>query len=46
MNRIPRQIFTGNFVTETLVPITLPEVFVDDDGTITEIIWEFEGEVN
>jgi len=46
MNRIPRQIFDGNFVTETLVPITLPEVFVDDDGTITEIIWVFEGEVN
>ncbi|HJM45025.1 MAG TPA: PKD domain-containing protein [Candidatus Poseidoniaceae archaeon] len=46
MNRVPRQIFTGDFVTETLVPITLPDVFVDDDGTITNIIWEFEGEVN
>lgn len=46
MNRIPRQIFSGNFVTETLVPITLPEVFVDDDGTITDVIWQFEGEVN
>ena len=46
MNRIPRQIFSGDFVTETLVPITLPEVFVDDDGTITNVIWQFEGEVN
>jgi len=46
MNRVPRQIFTGDFVTETLVPITLPDTFVDDDGTITNIIWQFEGEVN
>ncbi|CAI8234044.1 MAG: Uncharacterised protein [Methanobacteriota archaeon] len=46
MNRIPRQIFSGDFVTETLVPITLPEVFVDDDGIITDVIWQFEGEVN
>ena len=46
MNRVPRQIFNSEFVTETLVPITLPDVFVDDDGTITEILWEFEGEVN
>ena len=46
MNRVPRQIFTGEFVTETLVPITLPDIFVDDDGEITETLWEFEGEVN
>ena len=46
LNRLPRQIFDYELQTYTLTPLTLPDIFTDDDGIIVEYRWEFENGVN
>jgi len=45
-NRVPYQIFAENLTTYTYTSITMPDVFVDDDGTITSYEWNFADGVN
>lgn len=46
INRIPRLIFEEELQTDTLTPLEMPEIFVDDDGIIVEYEWIFEDGVN
>ncbi|MGB1435997.1 MAG: PKD domain-containing protein [Candidatus Thalassarchaeaceae archaeon] len=46
INRIPRQIFEGELQTDTLTPLEMPEIFIDDDGIIVEYEWIFQEGVN
>jgi len=46
LNRVPRQIFDGELQTFTLTPLSLPDVFTDDDGHIINYKWTFEEGVN
>ena len=46
MNRAPRQIFSDEFITDTLTPLQMPEIFVDDDGQIQNMEWQFFGKTN
>ncbi len=45
-NRVPRQIWYENLETTTLTPLSLPTVFIDDDGTIVTTEWFFDENVN
>jgi len=46
MNRVPRQIFSDDFITDTLTPLQMPNVFVDDDGQLQSMEWQFFGMTN
>lgn len=46
MNRLPRVIFDETLFVDTLTPIQMPDVFVDDDGAMISIDWQFIGGVN
>lgn len=46
LNRVPRLVHDGVLQTYTLTPLSMPEIFVDDDGMIMEHRWDFEGGVN
>ena len=39
LNRVPRQVFDQELQTYTLTPLTLPDIFTDDDGIIVEYRW-------
>ena len=45
-NRVPYQIFSENLTTYTYTSVTMPDVFVDDDGTIVTYEWNFAEGVN
>ena len=45
-NRIPYQIFAENLTTNTYTSIIMPDIFVDDDGTIVSYEWNFLDGVN
>lgn len=45
-NRLPRVIFDEELVVDTLTPLQMPNVFVDDDGIISTVEWNFIGGVN
>ena len=40
-NRLPIQIFSENMTTMTYTNLVLPDVFIDDDGTIETYDWSF-----
>ena len=40
-NRLPYQVFSENLTTYTYTSITMPDVFIDDDGTIVTYEWNF-----
>ena len=42
MNRVPRQVFSGGLQAYAVTPLSLPDVFVDDDGLIVEFRWTFD----
>jgi PKD repeat protein len=46
LNRVPRQIHDELMQTYTLTPLSMPDIFVDDDGMIMEHRWDFEDGVN
>ncbi len=46
LNRVPKLIYEGSLFTNTLTPLTMPTMFVDLDGIITDYEWKFEGGVN
>ena len=46
LNRIPQLIYEGELQTDTLTPLTMPTIFIDNDGIIIEYRWSFEGGVN
>ncbi len=46
LNRVPRLVHEGVMSTYTLTPLTMPDIFVDDDGMIMEHRWSFEDGVN
>ena len=45
-NRVPRQVWYEDLQTTTLTPLSLPTVFTDDDGSITDTDWWFDENVN
>ena len=45
-NRVPYQIFSENLTTYTYTSLPMPDVFVDDDGTIVTYEWSFPGGVH
>lgn len=45
MNREPSQIFSEKLEVFSITPITMPDIFEDNDGTIVEYKWTFEGGV-
>ena len=46
LNREPRQIFSEKLEAFAVTPLSMPEVFVDEDGIIVEYRWTFEDGVN
>lgn len=44
-NRLPRLIFDESLIVDTYTSLPMPNLFVDDDGTLTSINWEFVGGV-
>ena len=46
LNRLPRVIFDEQLVVDTLTPLQMPDMFVDDDGFISSVEWQFSGGVN
>ena len=46
MNRVPREILTDSLQTHSLIPLSMPDVFTDDDGIIVEYRWSFDEGVN
>ena len=45
-NRVPYQIFAENLTTYTYTSLIMPDIFTDDDGTISQYDWSFSGGVN
>ena len=46
LNRPPRLIFDQGLETYTLTPLTMPMIFIDDDGVIQNVTWSFNETVN
>ena len=46
LNRVPQQIHDEMMQTYTLTSLSMPDIFVDDDGMIMEHRWDFEDGVN
>ncbi|MEC7436932.1 MAG: PKD domain-containing protein, partial [Candidatus Thermoplasmatota archaeon] len=46
LNRPPRLIFDEGLETYTLTPLTMPMIFIDDDGVIQNVTWSFNETVN
>lgn len=40
-NRVPIQVFSGTLTTMTYTPLVMPDVFIDDDGTVETYDWSF-----
>jgi len=46
MNKAPSQIFSEKLEAFAIIPLSMPDIFEDDDGVIVEHRWTFEGGVN
>ncbi len=46
LNRVPREIHEGSLQTHALIPLRMPDIFVDEDGAIVEYRWSFDEGVN
>ncbi|HJM13372.1 MAG TPA: PKD domain-containing protein [Candidatus Thalassarchaeaceae archaeon] len=46
MNRAPRLVLTESLQTYALTPLSIPDVFTDDDGILVEHRWTFDEGVN
>ena len=44
-NRLPRLIFDDTLVVDTYTSLPMPTLFVDDDGDLSSISWQFAGGV-